>query len=369
MSVETRLPHDRLGRHDQSRAPTARRDVTGGRVRVGGGASSLIRSRVLGPAAQARIVGVGPLACYIALVEDHVGLSQGVIGPRVIGIESAGGVGLPNSLRVAARVAPMLQSLRVGMPAVIGGGGVDAGSLTVRVTRWWDPRPPVQALTADRLGRAARELSMVAAEDTRPFGLEAAVERLATVLPTGTTRAPDACIVNSGSRTPDPERTPDQNGSGRDETLAAACRGLIGRGPGLTPAGDDVLAGLLSALRILGPCLGGRVQRHADACADRLAETVLPWADVNTTALSATLLMCADAGGVTSAAARLFRAVAGSGQLDAAAAELARIGHTSGRDLLLGIALGIRHLTTVATGSASSTSSPPISPLTGRSTA
>lgn len=110
----------------------------------------------------------------------------------------------------------------------------------------------------------------------------------------------------------------------------AAVGELIGWGNGLTPAGDDVLCGWLAIHRAAG--VGVPEMEHAVRAS--LSRT---------TTLSATLLDCALHGEVLPEFARLVRAL-GSTDLQAAIAELARIGHTSGRALLLGADLALRSL-------------------------
>jgi hypothetical protein len=110
----------------------------------------------------------------------------------------------------------------------------------------------------------------------------------------------------------------------------AAVPHLVGRGSGLTPAGDDVLCGWLATHHAAGVDVPG-MERAVSASLSR------------TTTLSATLLDCALHGEVLPEFARLVRAL-GSADLRAAVADLARIGHTSGRALLLGADLALSSL-------------------------
>lgn len=115
----------------------------------------------------------------------------------------------------------------------------------------------------------------------------------------------------------------------------AAVPYLIGRGSGLTPAGDDVLCGWLAIHQAAG--VGApEMERAVAASLSR------------TTTLSATLLDCALHGEVLPEFARLVRALGCSddltADLEAAVDELARIGHTSGRALLLGADLALSSL-------------------------
>jgi hypothetical protein len=108
----------------------------------------------------------------------------------------------------------------------------------------------------------------------------------------------------------------------------AAARELLGAGPGLTPAGDDVLAGFLVGARAYGV----RV--------DLVREAVLGSAATRTTALSAALLACAARGESVPQVTALLHAT-GTGatgpSLEEALADLARVGHTSGVAMGLGV--------------------------------
>jgi hypothetical protein len=104
--------------------------------------------------------------------------------------------------------------------------------------------------------------------------------------------------------------------------------GLLGLGPGLTPSGDDYLAGAMIALRAIGR--GDR--------ADALAKLVLGAAAERTSRLSAAHLACAaageGAGALHDALARLLGAAEDSPE--PALAALDAIGHSSGWDALAG---------------------------------
>jgi hypothetical protein len=109
--------------------------------------------------------------------------------------------------------------------------------------------------------------------------------------------------------------------------MAAIARGLIGRGPGLTPEGDDAVAVTAAIL----------------VAAGRDAAALLPDdLRTRTTALSATLLELAAAGMI----AEPFHAVLQGAPLE----RLTRLGHTTGRTYavngaaaLRGLGYGARH--------------------------
>jgi hypothetical protein len=123
-----------------------------------------------------------------------------------------------------------------------------------------------------------------------------------------------------------------------DVPLEEAGERLLGRGPGLTPEGDDVLAGAAAAVRALGPA-AGLAPRRRDAL---VAALVPPDAARRTGALSATLLGLAAVGAAPEPAHRL---IAGTERgRERALADLARLGTSTGRAIAAGIALAAGHL-------------------------
>jgi hypothetical protein len=118
------------------------------------------------------------------------------------------------------------------------------------------------------------------------------------------------------------------------EPAAAGARELLGRGSGLTPEGDDLLAGVAGTLAVLGPATG---MGRSFLCGV-LAGLVDP-ARARTTALSATLLELAAHGLLAEPAGRLLDlSPAGERAWPAALARLRRLGHGSGRAYATGIA-------------------------------
>lgn len=259
-----------------------RREVVAGLV------STAIGDCVLGPPRRGRVRAVFPSAVYIDL--------EGA----VVAVVTHDGVRLPNAV-----VVPLPRTARpfsgVNGEVTVGGGGIVLGGLRVHAARYWNPRPllaPVDPLTLGR--RLARLRETLAASPARP-GLPVP-HRLA-----------DAC---------------------RMAGLAAAAYAadqLVGLGPGLTPSGDDLLAGTLAALRLLG----------GDAAfTTALADHVSTVGARRTTALSATLLRLAGRGEVAAEVGQVIRALNGQGSLDEAAGRLYAIGHCSGADLAQGLLIG-----------------------------
>lgn len=112
---------------------------------------------------------------------------------------------------------------------------------------------------------------------------------------------------------------------------AAAARGLIGLGPGLTPAGDDALAGVESALYAVGHPAAGF-----------LAAALLD-VETRTTTLSVALLRHAARGEASERVQRLLDGLLGPDPSAMAAAITLAVRHgaTSGSDLLAGVLVGL----------------------------
>ncbi|HEV8372232.1 MAG TPA: DUF2877 domain-containing protein [Actinomycetota bacterium] len=114
-----------------------------------------------------------------------------------------------------------------------------------------------------------------------------------------------------------------------------AAERLLGRGPGLTPEGDDLLAAVAATVAVLGPAAGLDAARRAALLAalvpaDRLAG--------RTTSLAATLLELAARGQVAEPAGRLLDlGPAGERAWPAGLRRLQRLGHGSGRAYAAGI--------------------------------
>lgn len=110
---------------------------------------------------------------------------------------------------------------------------------------------------------------------------------------------------------------------------------LVGLGPGLTPAGDDLLGGALAALHAAG---------RADI-AGTLAAWVLPLAQHGTSRISRAHLACAARGETGEAVHGMMGALlAGGADIEDPLARVAAVGHTSGWDALAGAALAFAAL-------------------------
>ena len=128
--------------------------------------------------------------------------------------------------------------------------------------------------------------------------------------------------------------------SARAVDLPGAGERLLGRGPGLTPEGDDLLGGAAVAVRALGPAAG-----LAPEAIERLVRALCP-ADARdrTGALSATLLALAARGAAPEPVHRLL----GGGDPAAALADLRRLGASTGAAIAEGIRIAAGYLVQTA---------------------
>lgn len=198
------------------------------------------------------------------------------LGGRLVAVEAGDGLRLPCAVTVVpTTVDRPFATVSPGDPATLADGVLQAGPLAVRVARWWRPARP----------RDARPLTPYAGEPDRWDDLV----------------------------------TP-----------------LLGLGPGLTPAGDDLLAGLLVGL-------AGEPDLR-----DPLAAAVARQGARRTTWLSCELLRLAADGHAVPAVVAVADALAGHGDdaaLDRALPALLAVGHTSGPALARGLLLAAHTLT------------------------
>lgn len=197
--------------------------------------------------------------------------------------------------------AVIVPGLRPGIEGRVwvGHGAISGSELGWRVVRWWDPRPspiPTDPLTLLRRTATARQ---------SPHGDEPAAEVV------------DTCDAGG---------------------VVRAAQRLLGKGPGLTPYGDDLLSGFVSGWRYAASCLG-EPQRCAPL--DEARPHVLAAARERTTLLSSTLLRHAWCGEVARPVAALLRSLAGRGDPAMALRATTAIGHSSGRALAIGVLAGV----------------------------
>ena len=210
------------------------------------------------------------------------------VGPAVLPVLTSDAVPLPTAVRLAGRAGSVDWSVAPGDRVEVGGGRVVLPSGELVVARTWRPSR-VRRRTAS--GRGGIHWQWGDDREWLADGIRDAV-----------------CSAD-----PEPH-----------------VRALLGRGAGLTPSGDDALAGAL----LVGHGLG-TVDRLAAAVRDRLGAT---------TAVSAALLDAAADGYAARPVVRLVdAAVAGNADaVSRAMPAVLAIGHTSGADLVTGIRAALR---------------------------
>ncbi len=274
-------------------------------------ASSTLRPVLAGPERPAEWLGVTPAGLYLRM--EHL-LTAGQ--PAVLAVLTADAVRLPCGLLLPTTsaelpltsLAPSLLALALGR-CLVGDGAVSwtgpRGPVVVRAVREWAPvRPARGAVVATALAALRAGLEDSTAEiDSRPL----------------------ADAIAAG---------------GRHEAEVAVAW-LLGRGPGLTPSGDDLLAGFLVGASVFG------------LATPEIAAATAVLAPVRTTALSAALLWHAARGECIDQLAAVAAALCsqplcsqprghGGRQISTALRDLLGVGHTSGAALATGLALAAR---------------------------
>ncbi|WP_222263504.1 DUF2877 domain-containing protein [Modestobacter marinus] len=267
-------------------------------------ASTGVAELLRGPVRAARVLLSVPAAVYLTVPTAQ--------GNDVVGVLTSDAARLPLGcvLFRPANGRPLV-AVPSGAPARVGGGKLVVGDLTVSAAAWWDPRPKLPTARPALLPEGVRQLR------TALYG--EGVPHSAFVLP-GLPSGPSGPLaaLRGAVRRAD-----------LDAALRTATR-LVGLGPGLTPAGDDVLAGLTAGLVLLG---------HPSA--ERFAAGVTSLANGRTTELSRALLRHAAAGRVSGEFAAVLRGLVGDGSLAPAVDALLGSGSTSGRALALGMCTAI----------------------------
>jgi hypothetical protein len=121
------------------------------------------------------------------------------------------------------------------------------------------------------------------------------------------------------------------------DAVANAVKGLIGLGHGLTPSGDDVLAGFMISLLLVTEAFDGEI-----AHAREINQTIISMVDGQTTFLSEKSLEYAAQGESPELVYNLLLAIVTGTeeQVESATLALLEVGHFSGTDMLFGILLG-----------------------------
>ena len=247
-------------------------------------ASVAIRSVLLGPVQQGLLLGVSDHAAWIGVDDEVLVLSD------------REAVRLPNALELA--VEELGRWIQPDDAVSIGGGIIAIGRLAVVPRRWFDPRPVLPPIDTKALAGRLKELE-------KHSGLESDTRLV-------------SALVNHDV-----------------ESVLKLCRSMLGKGEGLTPEGDDLLAGAFAAYILLAPAL------DADTAWLRgIAEEIADLAGSRTTSFSAALVRHALEGGVAAPFASVLRSLASGADLLSTTERLLDVGHTSGEFLTRGIMTG-----------------------------
>jgi hypothetical protein len=286
----------------QAAARTARpaRAATAVPAAASTGVAELLR----GPVRPARVLMSVPAAVYVHVPNDR--------GGDVVGVLTSDAARLPlGCVLFRPSNGRPLVGVPAGAPAEVGGGRIVVGDLAVSAAAWWNPRPRLPSLRPALLPEGVRQLRNALYGEGVPhsaFTLPG--------LPVGP-GGPLAALRGAVRR------------ADLDAALRTATR-LVGLGPGLTPAGDDVMAGTVAGLVLLG---------HPSA--ERFAAGVYALAAGRTTELSRALLRHAASGRVSAEYAAVLHALVGERPLGPAVAGLLSTGSTSGRAMALGLCTAI----------------------------
>src|SRR3982751_3766750 len=267
-------------------------------------ASTGVAELLRGPVRPARVLMSVPAAVYLQVANDR--------GGDVVGVLTSDAARLPlGCVLFRPSNGRPLVALPSGAPAEVGGGRIVVGDLAVSAAAWWNPRPRLPSLRPALLPEGVRQLR------TTLYG-EGVPHSAFTLpgLPTGP-GGPLAALRGAVRR------------ADLDAALRTASR-LVGLGPGLTPAGDDVMAGTIAGLVLLG-----------HPAAERFGAGGYSLAAGRTTELSRALLRHAAAGRVSGEFAAVLRGLVGDGALAPAIRALLETGSPSGRALGLGLCTAI----------------------------
>jgi hypothetical protein len=237
-------------------------------------------------------------------------------GGFVVIVVRAGAPRLPNGIGLAAAAIDKIAA-PAGAPARLTDAGLEAGQLAIG----WDPgRPPRWTGLVPRWDSASRRaledratavLAACGGRGVRPAPIAALARIDGFEAERGGGEAVATVIEAIGDRDP--------------STAARAGRLLVGRGPGLTPVGDDIVAATALTVAAMG---GGWPAERRRAW---LRALVPPEPRKRTTAVSATLLELATGGLGVAPVHRLLDPDPGvARRLSGPVARLRRFGRTSG---------------------------------------
>lgn len=259
------------------------------------------------------------------------------VGGFVVAVLPADATRMPNGLAIAAPAGPDPRWPRVGEPAALSTGAIELGRLTITWTATgrarsnadahdqvpiWDARVPhwSPAGRAELRARGGAILAASSADSGGPGG-DSRVEPTDALRRIGGLDGGDRGARHGLTALLDSLDTLDPRRAARAAEL------LLGRGPGLTPVGDDVLA----AAALTAAAAAGAVGFGRTATRRWLAALVPPALRARTTPVSATLLELAARGrGIGTAQALLDPLALPAKRLAAEVHRLLQLGHTTG---------------------------------------
>ncbi len=224
-----------------------------------------------------------------------------------------------------ASKGPLPHPRAILLSAALPSGASEVVLSVDRLTAWRPILPVSTKETVSSLAARARTRATKLLSLERPRGLGVLLAR-------GT---PDFPLARAGEGL---ARFAEAARAGDADEIARAAGVLIGLGPGLTPSGDDYLAGVSFATRLLAaadPSLSPRGRT--------IRQGIRQAIQGRTNRVSASLLRDATDGLGFRAMHELCDALAAgqSGAAERAARGLAAIGHSSGWDLLVGLLVGL----------------------------
>jgi hypothetical protein len=289
------------------------------------------------------VVGVQRRACQLAVEGGPLLILSAPdvpLAPNALAVQLEPGASVEDAgLRTGQTVtwARDAEGLHAGDGRKPSGLGAD-WLLTLGTVPTWEPRPgvpPVDVPTLVDRWRTARATAIA----------EGAAESL---LPLLWTPALDGGALLPGAvrGAAVPARRLGEAAIGRDTAaLSEAARGLAGLGPGLTPSGDDLLAGFAGAWTLIGEALG------VDGGArDAVATALLAGAEPGASPLGRAWLAHACRGELAEPMSRLVVTLldAECGELAAATRGVLAIGASSGIDWMVGFLLAVAALSDAA---------------------
>ncbi|MFQ5913331.1 MAG: DUF2877 domain-containing protein [Nitrospinota bacterium] len=284
------------------------------------------------PDAKPRVLAVFDRSCYAGL------------GPDLLFCFGHPEIGrAPLNLLVDLPAGTNFEKLGVQKGGAFGkdGGALRLGPLRILLAgakSWTPPRPIIQATDAKAFDGRLKTLANVVKSYENPPGLGSLAR------PALSGRATASLPPLAARALPYVRHFSEGLDKGDAALLRKGAKGLVGLGPGLTPAGDDLLGGWLTSLR---SAEGWGFSRRE---LDRAAAEVRALAAGKTSLISEALLRCAVAGASSESIHNLLNLVLGEPRPEGAAflaravLGLSRRGHSSGWDALAGICWGLRSL-------------------------